>query len=242
MTGELVPTGIITRCCNSHDAGPAGSCCDPDDCGPCCPECPTCPRVQAWTPEHRLAVAREHRAWMAGFLARLRRTYLTPRGDAAAACAAGSATAAANDTRTAKNLCNRCTVRGRCFVTSLRNDEPWGVWGGVDEKQRTKLRTARKAIMSKLDPEILAILPVAEQLVDAVHDFDQHAVREAFIAAGPDLRSLCLALAAAVNPDEDLVERLGWSTNRDEHQRLLDAGVRPGAAAVLAAGQAVEAA
>lgn len=158
------------------------------------------------------------------------------------ATTAGSAGNAAIDTRTAKNLCGRCTVRGRCFVASLRNNEPWGVWGGVGEKERIKLRTARKAIMSKLDPEILAILPVAEQLVDAVHDFDQHGVREAFIAAGPDLRTLCLALAAAANPDEDLVARLGWSTNRDEHQRLRDAGVRPGAAAVLAAGQAVEAA
>jgi WhiB family redox-sensing transcriptional regulator len=149
------------------------------------------------------------------------------------AATAGSAGNAAVDTRTAMNLCARCTVRGRCFVTSLRNDEPWGVWGGVDEKTRTRLRTARKAIMQQLDPEILAVLPVAEQLVDAVHDLDQHAVRKAILAAGPDLRSLCIALAAALNPDEDIVGLLGWSTNPAEYQRLRDAGVRPGAAAVL---------
>lgn len=147
--------------------------------------------------------------------------------------AEASAGNAATATRTAKNLCNRCTVRGRCYVASMRNDEPWGVWGGVDEKTRTRLRTARKAIMQKLDPEILAVLPVAEQLVDAVHDFDQHAVRDAFDAAGQDLRSLCIALAAALNPDEDIVGLLGWSTNPDEYQRLRDAGIRPGAAAVL---------
>lgn len=94
MTGALVPTGIITRCCDIHHAGPTGSCCDPEDCGPCCPECPTCPLVQAMSPEQRLTVAREHRAWMAGFLARLRHTYLTPRGDATAQQYATNANAA----------------------------------------------------------------------------------------------------------------------------------------------------
>jgi hypothetical protein len=33
----------LRRCCDLHRLSPAGSCCDPDDCGPCCPECPTCP-------------------------------------------------------------------------------------------------------------------------------------------------------------------------------------------------------
>lgn len=35
------------RCCTSHVPGPAGACCDPDDCGPCCPACPTCPTEHA---------------------------------------------------------------------------------------------------------------------------------------------------------------------------------------------------
>lgn len=94
MSTALVPTGIITRCCDLHHVGPAGSCCDPDDCGPCCPECPTCPRVQAWTPEHRLAVARESRQWMADFLTRLRHTHVLPRASTAIETAAECATAA----------------------------------------------------------------------------------------------------------------------------------------------------
>jgi hypothetical protein len=57
MTGALVPTGIVTHCCDLHHAGPAGACCDELDCGPCCPECPTCPRVQATPPAQRRANA-----------------------------------------------------------------------------------------------------------------------------------------------------------------------------------------
>lgn len=68
----LVRTGIITRCCASHHVGPWGFCCDPDDCGPCCPECLTCPETQSWTAEHRRQVARENRQWTVDFFARLR--------------------------------------------------------------------------------------------------------------------------------------------------------------------------
>jgi hypothetical protein len=44
ISAELVATGVITVCCSSHRRGPAGTCCDPEDCGPCCSLCPTCPR------------------------------------------------------------------------------------------------------------------------------------------------------------------------------------------------------
>jgi ribose 1,5-bisphosphokinase PhnN len=33
-------------CCHLHQPGPPGSCCDPDDCGPCCENCPTCPKLR----------------------------------------------------------------------------------------------------------------------------------------------------------------------------------------------------
>lgn len=32
-------------CCTLHLDGPAGTCCDPNDCGPCCAQCPTCPTL-----------------------------------------------------------------------------------------------------------------------------------------------------------------------------------------------------
>jgi hypothetical protein len=35
---------LDSRCeCGYHHA--RGSCCDPDDCGPCCEDCPTCPTL-----------------------------------------------------------------------------------------------------------------------------------------------------------------------------------------------------
>lgn len=35
-------------CCHLHKTGshPA-TCCDPEDCGPCCENCPTCPSLNA---------------------------------------------------------------------------------------------------------------------------------------------------------------------------------------------------
>lgn len=35
----------LARCCDSHQLSPTGSCCDPNDCGPCCENCPTCPTL-----------------------------------------------------------------------------------------------------------------------------------------------------------------------------------------------------
>lgn len=32
-------------CCELHIDGPAGTCCDGNDCGPCCERCPTCPTL-----------------------------------------------------------------------------------------------------------------------------------------------------------------------------------------------------
>jgi hypothetical protein len=54
----LVPTGIVTWCCDFHQPT---NCCDPTDCGPCCPECPTCPIVATWPPDIRRTEARAMR-------------------------------------------------------------------------------------------------------------------------------------------------------------------------------------
>lgn len=40
-------------CCPLHIDGPAGACCDPDDCGPCCNDCPTCPSMHTSTSSGR---------------------------------------------------------------------------------------------------------------------------------------------------------------------------------------------
>lgn len=43
-------------------------------------------------------------------------------------------------TREAKRICTRCEVRGDCLDFALGADERFGVWGGLSERERRKLK------------------------------------------------------------------------------------------------------
>lgn len=43
-------------------------------------------------------------------------------------------------TREAKNVCAACEVREQCLEYALANDERFGIWGGLSERERRKLR------------------------------------------------------------------------------------------------------
>jgi len=43
-------------------------------------------------------------------------------------------------TREAKKICSSCDVRGECLEYALSNDERFGIWGGLSERERRKLR------------------------------------------------------------------------------------------------------
>ena len=43
-------------------------------------------------------------------------------------------------TRDAKKVCAACTVRSECLDYALGNDERFGIWGGLSERERRKLR------------------------------------------------------------------------------------------------------
>lgn len=47
-------------------------------------------------------------------------------------------------TREAKRICDGCEVRSECLEYALENDERFGIWGGLSERERRKLR--REAI------------------------------------------------------------------------------------------------
>ncbi|MBO1900616.1 WhiB family transcriptional regulator [Leucobacter weissii] len=47
-------------------------------------------------------------------------------------------------TREAKRVCEGCEVRSECLEYALANDERFGIWGGLSERERRKLR--REAI------------------------------------------------------------------------------------------------
>ncbi|MGO1320102.1 MAG: WhiB family transcriptional regulator [Galactobacter sp.] len=43
-------------------------------------------------------------------------------------------------TRDAKKVCSSCTVRQECLDYALDNDERFGIWGGLSERERRRLR------------------------------------------------------------------------------------------------------
>ena len=47
-------------------------------------------------------------------------------------------------TREAKKICVGCDVRSECLEYALANDERFGIWGGLSERERRRLR--RRAV------------------------------------------------------------------------------------------------
>jgi len=43
-------------------------------------------------------------------------------------------------TREAKKVCLTCEVRTECLDYALANDERFGIWGGLSERERRKLK------------------------------------------------------------------------------------------------------
>lgn len=46
-------------------------------------------------------------------------------------------------TREAKGVCAGCEVRVECLEYALRNSEKFGIWGGMSERERRRIRRAR---------------------------------------------------------------------------------------------------
>jgi WhiB family redox-sensing transcriptional regulator len=47
-------------------------------------------------------------------------------------------------TREAKKICSGCEVKAECLEYALGNDERFGIWGGLSERERRRLR--RRAV------------------------------------------------------------------------------------------------
>ena len=47
-------------------------------------------------------------------------------------------------TREAKKICAQCPVRAECLEYALAHDERFGIWGGLSERERRRLR--RRAV------------------------------------------------------------------------------------------------
>jgi WhiB family redox-sensing transcriptional regulator len=46
-------------------------------------------------------------------------------------------------TREAKEVCRGCEVQQDCLEYALRNGEKFGIWGGMSERERRRIRRAR---------------------------------------------------------------------------------------------------
>jgi WhiB family redox-sensing transcriptional regulator len=43
-------------------------------------------------------------------------------------------------TREAKRICTGCEVKSECLEYALANDERFGIWGGLSERERRRLK------------------------------------------------------------------------------------------------------
>jgi WhiB family redox-sensing transcriptional regulator len=46
-------------------------------------------------------------------------------------------------TREAKEVCRGCVVREECLEFALQNGEKFGIWGGLSERERRRIRRQR---------------------------------------------------------------------------------------------------
>jgi WhiB family transcriptional regulator, redox-sensing transcriptional regulator len=45
--------------------------------------------------------------------------------------------------RPAKRVCAPCAVRSECLAYALANDERFGIWGGLSERERRQIKRSR---------------------------------------------------------------------------------------------------
>jgi WhiB family redox-sensing transcriptional regulator len=48
-----------------------------------------------------------------------------------------------SSTREAKEVCRGCVVRSECLEFAIANSEKFGIWGGMSERERRRVRRAR---------------------------------------------------------------------------------------------------
>lgn len=57
-------------------------------------------------------------------------------------------------TKEAKEICRGCSVREECLDYALRNNEKFGVWGGMSERERRSIRRQLRLWAAAVGQEI----------------------------------------------------------------------------------------
>lgn len=56
-------------------------------------------------------------------------------------------------TKEAKSVCGRCEVKGECLEYALSNGEKFGIWGGLSERERRRVRRERALARRRQEAE-----------------------------------------------------------------------------------------
>ena len=59
-------------------------------------------------------------------------------------------------TREAKEVCRGCVVRDDCLEYALANSEKFGIWGGMSERERRRIRRQR-ALARQAAAQLVAV-------------------------------------------------------------------------------------
>lgn len=60
-----------------------------------------------------------------------------------------------HDKRTAKQICRTCPVISECATYALKNPEMRGIWGGMEDYERTKIR---RKMGSRMEESLALVL------------------------------------------------------------------------------------
>ena len=74
-------------------------------------------------------------------------------------------------TREAKEVCRGCVVRGDCLEYALQNSEKFGIWGGMSERERRRIRRQRALERQAAEQEaVIRIVPDSKAHHGFSHD------------------------------------------------------------------------
>jgi WhiB family redox-sensing transcriptional regulator len=59
-------------------------------------------------------------------------------------------------TKEAKEVCRGCVVREDCLEYALANGEKFGIWGGMSERERRRIRRQRALARAQSQPVVVS--------------------------------------------------------------------------------------
>jgi hypothetical protein len=70
-------------------------------------------------------------------------------------------------TRDAKRICARCEVKENCLQYALEHDERFGIWGGLSERERRKIkRQAREAARRRAERPMPVVVCMPSPMIN----------------------------------------------------------------------------